>query len=72
MMDVDFGGKRRHLKGRYLALTLPIIFHVEAMRYTFGLDVALGDKVLMMVVRFDNDLAWLMKRRTLGMVTHGI
>jgi hypothetical protein len=72
MMDISFGGKRRHLEGRYLALTLPNVFPLEAMRYTFGLDVTLGDRVLMMVVRFDDDLAWLMKRRTLGMVTHGI
>jgi hypothetical protein len=42
------------------------------MRYTFGLDVTLGARVLVMVVRFDDDLVWLMERRTFNMVTHGL
>jgi hypothetical protein len=50
----------------------PFPTFLEAMHCTFGLDVTLRDMVLMMVVRFDDDLEWLMKRRTLGMVTHGL
>jgi hypothetical protein len=72
MMDIAFGGKRGHLEGRYLALILPNDLPLEAMHYTFGLVVTLGARVLMMVVRFDYDLAWLMERRTFSMVTHGL